>query len=740
MSQASQLSPELARGVLQLARSLVAAMRNWTLYPPEHPAVGQSVSRLAQTVRETLAGGAFSLGVTPTTLMVGDAPADQTQGSISEAAAFLHDRDILQISFLGEVPVEALQAFLRIMALDSAERRNRGGPAQIWLSDGHPSMVIDQIDYKRVLERERAGETPEPAKRDDLWRSIVTSIVAGQTGMFDEAAQRRLLAISESPGDITDLAGAVMAPKCALDGSPMITSQAATVLAAFRHLAGIVTVRAPDNLSNVMGNLATAAANLDPHVVMQVMQHEEEPGAQVTVVRGMAAAFDDVKVAQLLATALALDGQASDRLATIFNTIAPDDDRKRRVLTLTRSMLSETDFGKQGQFQVLWTSMEELLVSYNDKPFVSEHYKAALDGVGGRAERMATVDLPPELSAWIDSLGQENVRSLSVTLLIDLLTLERDATRAEGIAQDMGALGEDLLMSGSYDDAHAVTKALRDRASATGAMGRDACLQALDRLGDSLAMRETVALISEMDDRGWETIRTVIATIGAACAEALKPAVAVEKETVASKRAEQIIVGFGPPAISRLASLVGDSRWFAQVAGARMLGHIGTAEAVPLLQPLLRKSDPRVTVQAIASLSGIQDPAAARAIQTVLRSTTGDTRRAVVDALVTDRDPRVVPMLVQILNESEPLGKDHDVVLETLDALGRVGSDAAIPALVKAAAVKGWFVRAKRAALKTRAVEALARLGTPRAKAALDEAGRTGDRLLKKIVHGTAKG
>jgi hypothetical protein len=739
MSQASQLSPELAKGVLQLARALIAAMRNWSLYPPEHPAVGQSVTRLADALRENIAGGAFSLGVTPTTLMIGDAPADP-QGPVGEAAAFLHDRDILQISFLGDVPVEAMHAFLRIMTLDATERRNRGGPAQIWLSDGHPSMVIEQIDYKRVLERERAGDTPEPARRDDLWRSIVTSIVGGQTGVFDEAAQTRLLAISESPGDITDLAGAVMAPKCAMDGSPMITSQAATVLAAFRHLAGIVTVRAPDNVNNVMGNLATAAANLDPHVVMQVMQHEEEPGTQVAVVRGMAAAFDDVKVAQLLATALALDGQASDRLATIFNTIAPDEDRKRRVLTLTRSMLGETDFGKQGQFNALWTSMEELLVSYNDKPYVSEGYKAALDGVGARAERMATSDLPPELTVWMDSLGQENVRSLSVTLLIDLLTIERDATRAEGIAQDMGALGEDLLMSGSYDDAQSVTKALRERATVAGGLGRDACRGALDRLGDSLAMRETVALISDMDDRGWETIRTVIATIGAACAEALKPAAAVEKETVASKRAEEIIIGFGAPAISRLSSLVGDSHWYAQVAGARMLGRIGTADAVPLLAPLLRKSDPRVTVQAIASLSGIQDPAAARAIQTVLRSTTGDTRRAVVDALVTDKDPRVVPMLVQILNESEPLGKDHDVVLQTLGALGRVGSDAAIPALVKAAAVKGWFVRAKRSAIKTNSVAALVQIGTPKAKAALDAAGRTGDRMLKKIVHGTAKG
>ena len=46
MAQVSQLSPELTRGLLQLARALLAAARNWTLYPPEHPTVAASVSRL----------------------------------------------------------------------------------------------------------------------------------------------------------------------------------------------------------------------------------------------------------------------------------------------------------------------------------------------------------------------------------------------------------------------------------------------------------------------------------------------------------------------------------------------------------------------------------------------------------------------------------------------------------------------------------------------------------------------
>src|SRR5207253_4500196 len=125
----------------------------------------------------------------------------------------------------------------------------------------------------------------------------------------------------------------------------------------------------------------------------------------------------------------------------------------------------------------------------------------------------------------------------------------------------------------------------------------------------------------------------------------------------------------------------GDSRWFAQCAGARLLGRIGVAEAVPLLQPLIRKSDPRVAREAIAALGVIPDPSAARAIQTVLRAATGDMRKTVVAALVADKNARVVPMVVRIIEESDAMGKDHDVVIEALDALGTVASDVAVPAL-----------------------------------------------------------
>jgi len=279
-----------------------------------------------------------------------------------------------------------------------------------------------------------------------------------------------------------------------------------------------------------------------------------------------------------------------------------------------------------------------------------------------------------------------------------------------------------------------VTDAVAKRANTAGGMGRDACRLALDQLGESMAMRETAALIGDVEEQDWQAIKAVIAVIGPPSVESLKPVVIAEQDTLATARAEDMIVSFGLLSVTRIAPLVSDARWYAQQRGARMLGRIATREAVPLLQPLLRQSDPRVVREAVKALCGIRDPTAARAIQTVLRAATGELRHAVIDTMVEGRDARVVPILLQIVNESEPLGKDHEMVLETIEALGAVPSDASVPTLVQMARRRRWFGGRKLRALKQRSVASLMTIATPKADEALRAAAATGDRKLKKIV------
>jgi len=726
---APALSPELTRLSIALARALAAAARTWGLYPSEHPAVGAAVHRLGEAVRTCTSGAAFTFGVTPETLLVAGVPLPPEQ-PVGEAAKLLHDHDLLQITFLGDVPDASLRAALDILSRPPDDLRAAGGPAPAWEAAGISAIAIEQIDYEAIL-KDRDVEAPV-GKRDDVWKSLVSQIVAG-TAFFDERQQQRLLEISRRVPDIADLAADVILPKRTADGAPLITTQAATVLAVFRHLTSIVNVMEPERLPDVVRNLAAATAHLDPHVVLQLMQTEDS-AQEMPIVARIASAFDDDVVAQMLATAMARDGKATQRLAQVFDTIAPDAERKRRVMRMTQSLLTESDFGKGGQFKAAWASMEELLVSYDEKPYVSDHYQSALAGAGERADVMASRDVPPEWGQWVDTLKQDNVRSLSVLLITDLLRIEDSPERAAEIAGDMVPLAEDLLMSGAFDDALTVARSLRAEADRKGAIAVAACRAALTTIGESPALREAAALLPHLDEPSLASFTACCAAIGPAAVKGLMPALESEPETPEWLRARDIVRGYGAGAVTPLTAMVDDERWFVMRNAAVLLGQTRSPEAVPPLQALLRRNDPRVLRAAVSALAGIDDPSAARAIQTVLRAATGASRTAVVEALVAERDPRVVPMLARILGESDPFGEDHQTVLDALGAVRELADDRAVAPVETVMRKKRIFSRRKARAVKQAAVEALRTIGTPRAQQALLEAEKTGDRLLRKIV------
>jgi hypothetical protein len=739
MNQAPQLSPEIVQSVAAFARALMAAARAWALYPPEHPTVVAAVDRLAAAVDGATGGAVFELAITPDALLFdGVAVGRPGEGALAEAAALLHDRDILRITFTGNITRPTLQALLTLLALDAEARLARGGPAAAWAADGHPSIAIEQIDYQKVLEDRE--EPNDGRRRDDLWHAIARAIVEGRFEL-DAPAQERLLEIAGDPIDIADLAREVMAAGHAADGSPMITTQAATVLAAFRRLASIVSVMAADRASALVRNLSEAASHLDPKVVLQMIRAGEESGGALAA-QDFTAAFDDVQVARLLAAALASEGRASARLADVFHALAPDGERKRRVLRLTRSLLSESAFGRSGQLQVLWSSMEELLLSYDESPYVSDHYRAALDGAGARARTMAVRDLPAELPEWLETIGQEHVRRLSVRLLLDLLHLEGDTSRGAEIASDMGALTEDLILSGDYADAADLMRALAEIVGHAGANGTrlEAARRTLDEVADSLAFRELVALLGDLDEHELTSIRALCTALGAATVDVLRDVVATERPSIGSARAADLIVSCGKAAIPRLVPIADDRRTAARVVLAALLGRMRAPEGVPLLQTLVRTGDPAIVRAAVIALADIDDPSAARALHTVLRIASGAVRQAVVDALLSETDPRMLPLLVRVLDESDPLGQDHPVVLQTLAAMGAIRGDAAVPAVRRAMQHRRFFARRRTRALAEASAHTLAQIGSPAALAALNEARTAGHRALRRAAkaHGRA--
>ena len=122
-------------------------------------------------------------------------PLDSSDLAVVECAELLHDRDILQLTVVERRrPMPIVRSLLTVLSLDRETRRARGGPAAIWSAEEQTAILIEQIDYQEILEREI---DEGPARRDGIWKSIVRSIIMGRkTFTVDE--QQRLLEISQA--------------------------------------------------------------------------------------------------------------------------------------------------------------------------------------------------------------------------------------------------------------------------------------------------------------------------------------------------------------------------------------------------------------------------------------------------------------------------------------------------------------------------------------------------------------
>lgn len=728
MAQRAALPADVTKNAVGLARAMTIALRAWGFYPPEHPAVALAVDRLVAAAADAASGGLMQLAVTPHALLIDGLPLDSSDLAVVECAELLHDRDILQLTIVAPATDPVARALLTVLSLDRETRRARGGPAAIWATEDQTQILLEQIDYQEILEREL---DEGPARRDATWKSIVRSILMGRK-TFTAEEQQRLLEISRDVGAIGELCKDTKEPYCTPDGSPMVTTQAATVLAVYRHIAKTVTALEPERVQEVIDSLALAAGNLEPSTALELLLQEESQDEGILIGAALRKAFDDQQVAMLLARALSSPGHPTSRLAQVLDTLAPDEQRKRRVLTLAKKLISERDFGSKRPIDDIRKSLDELLLQYDESTYVSADYRQSMDQAASRAADLAARGLPPEMDEWLDTLGHDSVRRLSGQLLIDLLRNETVAGRMGETARDMGAFVEELLLAGVYDECLPVVEELVAATRRKPAIAPEACRRAVDAIGASAALTEAAGSLAEQTADECMAFEKLVRAIGPATVHALLSAYQREDGGVATDRATAILAQLGPPAIAPIAAAIDDKRWFVQRELAKALGLIGTSAGVPPLQALLRRTDLRVLQTAVSALAGIDDPAAQRALHTVLKASSGEARATVISALVGMKDPRVVPMLARVLQDSDPFGDENPLVHETLTALATLRDDRALPQIAAVAKQKRWMAWGKTTRLRDACLRTLARIGTPKARATLAGLAQSGDFFLRR--------
>jgi hypothetical protein len=719
------LSPELAAKLVDFARACKAAARAVALYPAAHPAIGVTLGRLVEAADKATVDGPFAMQIQPAGVLVGGAAMARPDPAIRELAELLHPHLIGGLKLNGGTDVETWRALLLLLARSADETRSDGGIGTLWSRSGGPSIELQEIDYAEVL-RERAGTAA-------LIENVVAACMkSGARLDLDDSAMRALVTLVTDPAKLQALVAKL---EEAAAGDPK--SHAAAMIRLVRGIAEFLSKATPEELEPMFRRMATAAASgLSPDAMLALLEQRGSPDAlagSIDVVGALVDRMDDKAVAGFVASSVIGAKGPSDRLAQAFEALVPDVDRKRTLLSMAEQQVANSPLGQEGNFDSLWSNVENMLTSYSDEPFVPTDYARELSGSRGRAVDVEkTADDPPErLAAWVTTVSDAAIRSLDAQLLQDLLTIEQDPARWRDIADTVVAYIDDMARIGQLETAWQFVEQL-SREAAGVSQRREQASQAMGKLARGNLLRQSLRDLRTAEDPAFARTMSLCHTIGPSAIQTLADVLSSEQDPKTRRRIREILVAYGARGREAAQQLLKAPNWEVRRTAAYLLSEFGGAEAASL-EPLLKDSEPRVQREAVRAVMLNGSEAAFETLVRTLTSVPAAQREPIVSELTALRDERAGPLFRYLLPRIDRTGFKA-LYMAAIERLGAIGGNDSVEALGQVLLDGSWWPPFQDRRHQPAAAEALRRIGTPSAFDALRRAASIGPRTARKAA------
>ncbi|HEY3220058.1 MAG TPA: HEAT repeat domain-containing protein [Gemmatimonadales bacterium] len=177
----------------------------------------------------------------------------------------------------------------------------------------------------------------------------------------------------------------------------------------------------------------------------------------------------------------------------------------------------------------------------------------------------------------------------------------------------------------------------------------------------------------------------------------------------------------------QLVHMLGHHQWFVVRNVAELAGELALDDAVPALAQQLEHDDERVRKAVAMALAKIGSSSAAEPLRRALRDKSPEVRMQAALGVGGRKASALAMPLVVAMEEETDEGVERELIL----ALGRIGSTAAVQALIKFAQPGGRLFGRKPAALRATAVEALRLAATPAAVGTLEGLTDDGDKQVR---------
>jgi HEAT repeat protein len=220
---------------------------------------------------------------------------------------------------------------------------------------------------------------------------------------------------------------------------------------------------------------------------------------------------------------------------------------------------------------------------------------------------------------------------------------------------------------------------------------------------------------------------------------------AAEKDSKSRKYLAEALILQGSSATPTLTEYLGDERWYVVRNAVVILGEIRDAEVTAYLAPPLRHSDIRVRRETIRALTKIGGPDAVDSLLRVLEEKDQELGPQALLSLGAIKNPAAIPVLLKMVDRTDPWLKQADLKKATIKTLGEIGSEEALPALHQVLGRRMLWKRSRYNEIRAAAALALGEIGSteslPLLEAAADDrseaVARAAVQAMKQIKKGT---
>lgn len=717
------LAADDAARLTEFARACKAAARAVLLYPAAHPAIQATLGRVVQVTSPVALRTPLRITVLPDGLLLdGHAPARVDQ-AVAELASLLHGQLVGELTVHPGGDVDAWRGFLLLLSRPQESLRTEGGIARVWSTMAGRHVELREIDYAQVL-KERSADS------EAAWEQIIACCLSGMSFELEEQAIEELLAISGNPERLADIMREI---EGRARGAGMSVRTAA-LLRMLREIVSTISTREADRLDPVLRNLAQAVGGLSPETLLSLLAAQSDVDDPLQLVTTVVSRMDERTIAKFVARNVIADGGSTERLAQAFQTLVRGEEDRERLLALAREDVAASPLGSTEGFETVWNDVaQKMLTSYSDEPFVSEEYGRELSAARARAVEIEQVSDDPQerVSGWLNTVSAPALRTLDVTLLLDLLRLEEDDAKWSNLKEPVVALVEDLLLVGDFDAASQLVDVLVREAAGTGSQARrQAALTAIDLLAAGSMMGHIGSHLPTVDEAQFNRIKTMCVSLGEVLVRPLAEALSTEERGRTRERLSAILLAFGAVGRRTVERLKGSPNAAVRRTAIYLMREFGGTEALPDLTELLDDSEPRVQREAVRAILNIGTDRAYQVLEQALATGTSESREAIMQAIALVRDERVTPLFTYILQHVD-YRRLTSIYLHAIESLGSLRDPDAVEPL-KAALYKGeWWAPRRAAAVRGAAAAALARIGTPEARLVLEEASGQGPRGVR---------